>query len=94
MTPQPSLPLHRWQLPLPAGSRPAKGRPPLRLAPSPLLAVALAAGGSPLRAPYNRPPLQVSRSKQLCLRASLLSVGAAPTGGCRPLRASLASLSG
>ncbi|RWW46978.1 hypothetical protein BHE74_00047062 [Ensete ventricosum] len=31
----PPLPLLRRQLPLPAGSRPAKGRPPIRLVPSP-----------------------------------------------------------
>ncbi|RWV92689.1 hypothetical protein BHE74_00055037 [Ensete ventricosum] len=52
----PSLPLHRRRLPLPTRSRPAKGWPPLRLAPPPFLAARLAAGGNPFRAPYSRPP--------------------------------------
>ncbi|RZR94537.1 hypothetical protein BHM03_00023236 [Ensete ventricosum] len=90
------MPLLRWRLPLPAGSCPAKGRPPLRLALSPLLAAKLAIGGSPLRVPYSRPslwaphwkllsPLRIGRNR-LCPRVvaapavALLPVGAAPYG--------------
>ncbi|RWV86662.1 hypothetical protein GW17_00051416, partial [Ensete ventricosum] len=57
--------LRRRLLPLPADSHPAKGRPPLRPTPPPLPTVGLAAGGSPLRAPYSQPPLRAPRCKQL-----------------------------
>ncbi|RWW29182.1 hypothetical protein GW17_00006306 [Ensete ventricosum] len=68
--PPPSLlPLRRRQLPI--------GWPPLRSPPSPLLAAGLATGGSPLRAPYNRPPLWAPRCKRVCPWAV-----AAPTGCC------------
>ncbi|RWV82909.1 hypothetical protein GW17_00055549 [Ensete ventricosum] len=53
-TSSPSLPLRRRRLPFAVGSRPAKGRPPLRLALPPLLGAGLSAGGSPLRAGRSR----------------------------------------
>ncbi|RWW32166.1 hypothetical protein GW17_00003175 [Ensete ventricosum] len=81
----PLLPLRRWRLPLPVGNRPAKGRPPLWLASSPLLAVGMAMGDSPLRAPYSR----------LCPRAAVAPTGDASTRrqrpyGLLPLRATVA----
>ncbi|RWW36614.1 hypothetical protein BHE74_00058355 [Ensete ventricosum] len=91
-----SLPLRRRWLPLHACSRPAKGRQPLRLAPPPLLAVGLAVGGNPLRAPYSRPPFWALRCKWLCPQAAAaLRVGcnrqclpeaAAPAGGASARR--------
>ncbi|RZS22876.1 hypothetical protein BHM03_00055720 [Ensete ventricosum] len=85
-----SLPVRRWRLHLPTGSRSAKWQPPLRPTPPPLLAVGLAAGDSPLR---------VSRCKRLCPRVALLPAGTTPVGCCpckrlHPLRAPLASLVG
>ncbi|RWV82768.1 hypothetical protein GW17_00055703 [Ensete ventricosum] len=82
-------------LPLPAGSHPAKGRPPLRSAPLPLLVTGLAAGGSPLRVPG---------CKRVCPRAAVAPAGAlqlAPfvgstlqasvlAGGCRPYELAVA----
>ncbi|RWW64343.1 hypothetical protein BHE74_00028424, partial [Ensete ventricosum] len=73
-TPSSLLLLRRWRLPLPTGSRPAKSQAPLWLAQSPLVATGLAAGGSPLRAPYSWPPLRALRYK----RSALLPAGAAP----------------
>ncbi|RRT35776.1 hypothetical protein B296_00053728, partial [Ensete ventricosum] len=84
--PSTPLPLRRWRLPLPVGSRLAKGRPPLWLASSPLLAVGMATGDSPLRAPYN----------QSCPRAAVAPTGDASTRRHRhpyellPLRATVA----
>ncbi|RRT78937.1 hypothetical protein B296_00000270 [Ensete ventricosum] len=46
-SPSSVLPLRRQWLPLPTGNHPAKGRPPLRFASSPLLASGLAAGVPP-----------------------------------------------
>ncbi|RRT53384.1 hypothetical protein B296_00015622 [Ensete ventricosum] len=48
-SPPSSLPQRKRRLPWPIGSHPAKWRPPLWLAPSPLLATGLAASDSPLR---------------------------------------------
>ncbi|RZS26229.1 hypothetical protein BHM03_00059541 [Ensete ventricosum] len=46
---------------------------------SPLLMVAgLAAGGNPLRAPCNRPPLRASRCKRVCSRAATTLAGCCP----------------
>ncbi|RRT71257.1 hypothetical protein B296_00013249, partial [Ensete ventricosum] len=74
----PSLPLHRRRLPLPTGSHPPKGQPPLLPTSQPLLA----ASGSPLRASYSRPPLRVPRYKRLCPRATLLHIGAVAASCC------------
>ncbi|RRT35654.1 hypothetical protein B296_00014456 [Ensete ventricosum] len=80
--------LRRRRLPLPTGSHPAKGRPPLRLVSSPLLAVGLAVGGSPLRAPYSRPRLWARCCKWVYPRAvadltgwpqPVMPTGVAPT---------------
>ncbi|RZS28210.1 hypothetical protein BHM03_00061778 [Ensete ventricosum] len=99
-----SLPLRRQLLPLPAGNRPAKGQPPLRLVPPPLVATRLAAGSSPLRVPCSRPPLRALRCKRLpplwashsrsCPSAATAPVGGASARKRRPLRSPLASLSG
>ncbi|RWW43707.1 hypothetical protein BHE74_00050606 [Ensete ventricosum] len=70
--------LRMRRLRLPAGSRPAKGRPPLRLAPQPLLGVGLATGGSPLWATCSWPSLRASRSWS-CSQATT-----APEGGWMP----------
>ncbi|RRT51126.1 hypothetical protein B296_00003886 [Ensete ventricosum] len=59
----PPPPLRRRRLPLPAGSRPAKGQ-------LPLLTVALVTGGSPLRASHWGHPLWALHYKRLCPRAS------------------------
>ncbi|RZS04241.1 hypothetical protein BHM03_00034548, partial [Ensete ventricosum] len=93
----PSLPLRRRRLPFPTGSRPAKGRPPLRLAPLPQLAAGLAMGGSPLQVPRSRPPLRASCYKRLspptgCPQPTVLA-GDASARKRRPLRSPLASLS-
>ncbi|RWW47529.1 hypothetical protein BHE74_00046469, partial [Ensete ventricosum] len=72
----PLVPLRKRWLPLPDGSHPAKGQPPLRPAPPPLLAAGLAAGGSPLRAPCIRPRLRALRCKRACPWAAAPASGA------------------
>ncbi|RZS28368.1 hypothetical protein BHM03_00061954 [Ensete ventricosum] len=92
----PPLPLCRGRLRLLTGSRLAKGWPPLRLAPLPLLATGLVASGSPLRVPCSRPPLSVLCCKRLCPRETLMPAGTGPAGCCPygmlPLRAGAAGL--
>ncbi|RZS28028.1 hypothetical protein BHM03_00061579 [Ensete ventricosum] len=87
--------MRRRRLPWHAGSRPAKVWPPLRLAPSPLLAVGLVASGHSLRAPCSRPPLRAPHCKRLCPRATVapaigavaLGWGVPPCTGTAPTRA-------
>ncbi|RWV79764.1 hypothetical protein GW17_00059052 [Ensete ventricosum] len=82
------VPLRKRRLPLPDGSHPAKGRPPL-------LAAGLAAGGSPLRVPCNRPRLRALRCKLACPRAAApasgvgLPCGLALAAADRPLAGDL-----
>ncbi|RRT35924.1 hypothetical protein B296_00014382 [Ensete ventricosum] len=76
-----SLPLCKRRLPLHTGSFPAKERPPLRLVSSPLLAIGLVAGCSPLRAPSNRPPFACAT-----LQVTMPAGGYCPHRRC-PLRA-------
>ncbi|RWV80009.1 hypothetical protein BHE74_00054970, partial [Ensete ventricosum] len=88
--PKPLFPLlHRLhrrlrRLPLPLGSRLAKGRPPLRLAQLPLLA----AGGRPLRAPCIRPlcerPLQAAAARPFAGASRVAAPCDLAVGGCRP----------
>ncbi|RWV93893.1 hypothetical protein GW17_00043615 [Ensete ventricosum] len=100
--PLPPLLLCRRWLPLLADSHPVKGRPPLRLATSLLLAARLAVGGSPLWAatPCGRPavgPLCERRAASGCAREWLpplradrswlcSRVAAAPAGGASARR--------
>ncbi|RZS15020.1 hypothetical protein BHM03_00046799 [Ensete ventricosum] len=64
--------LARWQPPCQGAATPVAGAVTL-------LAAGLAAGNSPLRAPYSRPPLWALHCKRLCLR-----VVAAPAGWPQP----------
>ncbi|RWV83658.1 hypothetical protein GW17_00054710, partial [Ensete ventricosum] len=72
----PLLPLRRQWLPLSADSHPAKGRPPLQLAPPLLLAAGLAAGGSPLWTPTAN-PLCRDHAARRCARGQLPPLRAA-----------------
>ncbi|RWV89718.1 hypothetical protein GW17_00048123, partial [Ensete ventricosum] len=67
--PPPLLPLRRRQLPLPVGSHPAKA------VATPVAGVVVYAGGSPLQAPCNRPPLRAPRCKRVCPRAATALAG-------------------
>ncbi|RWV86248.1 hypothetical protein GW17_00051876 [Ensete ventricosum] len=85
------LPLRRQRLPLLAGSRPAKGQPPVPLVSPHLLAVAPC--GCPVAGPLcehratsgcaggRLPALRAGRSRS-CTRAVLLPASAAPAGCC------------
>ncbi|RWW36793.1 hypothetical protein BHE74_00058156, partial [Ensete ventricosum] len=79
----PSLPLRKRRLPLPSGSHPANGRPPVRL-------VAGLATGTVLQAVT---ALRAGRSRP-CPRAAAAPVGGASARRRSTLRAPLASLSG
>ncbi|RWV78046.1 hypothetical protein GW17_00061049 [Ensete ventricosum] len=86
----PSLPLRRQWLPLPTSSCPAKGRPPLRLAPPPLLAAGLAAGMGDCR-PCRLAATGRAHGRCFCSQAPPLWA-AAPCGHRWPLfRATLAA---
>ncbi|RWW24722.1 hypothetical protein GW17_00010967 [Ensete ventricosum] len=79
------LPLRKRRLPLPTGSHPTEGWPPLRPAPSPLLAVGLAAGDSPLKAPYSQPALRARLCPQAPpLQAATPATMPASLAGCYP----------
>ncbi|RZS26065.1 hypothetical protein BHM03_00059360 [Ensete ventricosum] len=69
------LPLRWLRLPLPVGNRPAKGRPPLRLAPPPLPA-RLAVGSSPCERP-TASPLCERHAASSCHPCGLAAVGRA-----------------